>query len=88
MHGDFKIVAIEIYMWNEYPSNKDNIMLWAMVCLGFFGFMRAGEFTVPANNAYDPTAHLNTEDISVDSEANPSMASNKRSPYGEFWTLY
>ena len=49
-------------------------MLWAAVCLGFFGFMRAGEFTVPADNAYDPTAHLNTEDISVDNKANPSMA--------------
>ena len=36
--------------------------------------MRAGEFTVPADNAYDPTAHLNTEDISVDRKTNPSMA--------------
>ena len=61
-------------VWNKDPSNTDNIMLWAAVCLGFFGFMRAGEFTVPADNAYDPTAHLNTEDISVDSKANPSMA--------------
>ena len=49
-------------------------MLWAAVCLGFLSFMRAGEFTVPADNAYDPTAHLNTEDISVDNKANPSMA--------------
>ena len=49
-------------------------MLWAAVCLGFFGFMRAGKFTVPADIAYDPTAHLNTEDISVDGKANPSMA--------------
>ena len=32
------------------------------------------KFTVPADNAYDPTAHLNTEDISVDNKANPSMA--------------
>ena len=55
-------------------DNTDNIMLWAAICLGFFSFMRAGEFTVPADNAYDSTAHLNTEDISVDSKANPSMA--------------
>ena len=39
--------------------------------------MRAGEFTVPADNAYDPTAHLSMEDISVDSKANPSMAKIK-----------
>ena len=32
--------------------------------------MRAGEFTIPADNVYDLTAHLNTEDISVDSKAN------------------
>ena len=64
-------------VWSIDPSDKDNIMLWAAVCLGFFGFLRAGEFTVPADNAYDPTAHLNAEDISVDSKANPSMAKIK-----------
>ena len=44
-------------------------MLWAACCLGFFGFLRASEFTV--NGPFDPTLHLTTTDIQVDSPTNP-----------------
>ena len=45
-------------------------MLWAACCLGFFGFLRAGEFMV--NSAFDPSIHLTVQDSQVDVEVNPS----------------
>ena len=44
--------------------NSEHIMLWAACCLGFFGFLRAGEFTV--NCAFDPSIHLTVQDLQVD----------------------
>lgn len=39
-------------------------MLWAASCVGIFGFLRAGEFTV--NSAFDPEFHLSARDLQVD----------------------
>ena len=47
----------------------DNVMLWAACCLGFFGFLRAGEFTT--NGPFDPSVHLTVADLQVDSSKNP-----------------
>ena len=45
-------------------------MLWAACCLAFFGFLRAGEFTV--NLAFDPHTHMTVSDLQADSLVNPS----------------
>ena len=50
-------------------NNPDNVMLCAACCLGFFGFLRAGEFTM--NGTFDPTLHLTMADVQVDSSTNP-----------------
>ena len=50
-------------------SNPDNVMLWAACCLGFFGFLRAGEFTT--NSSFDPSVDLTPADLQVDSSTNP-----------------
>ena len=50
-------------------NNPDNVMLWAACCLGFFGFLRAGEFTV--NGTFDPTLNLTMADVQVDSSTDP-----------------
>ena len=48
------------------PEHRyDALMLWAMVCTGFFGFMRAGEF-MSITWAYNPHM-LRPQDMSVDS---------------------
>ena len=51
-------------------NNTDHIMLWAACCVGFFGFLRAGEFTV--NSTFDPDSHLSVCDLQVDCLLNPS----------------
>ena len=49
-------------------ANLDNIILWAACCVGFFGFLRGGEFTV--NSPFDPSLHLTLDDIQVDAPLN------------------
>ena len=58
---------------DRQPSSPDHIMLWAACCLGFFGFLRSGEFTVPSLTAFDPSIHLTPNDVTTDSRVNPTM---------------
>ena len=48
---------------------SDNVILWAACCVGFFGFLRGGEFRV--NSPFDPSLHLTLDDIQVDAPLNP-----------------
>ena len=45
-------------------------MLWAACCLGFFGFLRAGEFTV--YSVFQPSIHMYVDDLEADSLVNPT----------------
>ena len=49
-------------------------MLWAAVCTGFSGFLRAGEFTVHSPQAYDLEANLSLGDLVLDNHENPSLS--------------
>ena len=60
-------------VWKQRSADFDHIMLWAACCICFFGFMRAGEITVPSKTAYDPSVHLNYQDVSVDNILNPTI---------------
>lgn len=60
-------------VWNRNSGARDNIMIWAAATLCFFGFMRAGELTVPSDSTFDESSHLAFQDIAVDSYSNPQM---------------
>ena len=50
----------------------DHLMFWAACSLGYFGFLRASEFTVPNLASFSPSLNLGVQDIAVDSLSAPS----------------
>lgn len=67
-------------------------MLWAAFCLGFFGFLRAGEFTCPPHAVLAPEV-LTAEDVAVDSHVDPAhmtvhLKQSKTDPFGAGFTLH
>ena len=57
---------------NHEPDEYGHKLLWAACCLGFFAFLRSGEFMIKPGECYDPTWHLSVNDIVVDDHSNPS----------------
>lgn len=64
--GDLMKVIHGILTLSDYTQS----MMWAACCVGFFGFLRAGEFTV--NSPFDPNIHLTLQDLQLDSTSDPS----------------
>ena len=60
-------------IYSYLPRSPDSVMIWAACCIGFFGFLRSGEFTVPSLEEYDPSVHLSLLDIDLDSHTHPSI---------------
>ncbi len=60
-------------VWASEAEYFDHVMLWAASVVCFFGFFRAGELTVPSDAAYNPTTHLNLEDMAGDSLTRPLL---------------
>ena len=80
--------------WSSVPegAGRDASMLWAAVCLGYFGFMRAGEFTCSSLQAFTEDV-LSPRDVTVDSYDNPStlavhLRRSKTDPFGQGVTIY
>ena len=70
----------------------DAAMLWAACCTGFFGFMRAGEFTCSSMQAFSDEM-LSPKDVSVDAHDGPSIVSihlrrSKADPFGNGVTIH
>ena len=62
----------------------DHLMFWAACSLGYFGFLRASEFTVPNLASFSPSLHLAVQDIAVDSLSAPSCMCFKGSKTDPF----
>ena len=54
------------------PDAFKRIMLWAVSCICFFGFLRSGEATTPTQTAYNPSVHLSISDVSMDLRTAPT----------------
>ncbi len=74
-------------LWSTQPIAYDKVILWAACCLGFFGFMRSGEFTCPSLAAFE-TSMLTPADVVVDSRLNTKYLSIhlRRSKTDQFGT--
>ena len=75
------------------PQSHHNIMMWAVCCTTFFGFLRCSEFTVPSLQRYDPEAHLSLDDVAIDSTSTPSLLKltikqSKTDPFSKGVDLY
>ena len=60
-------------VWQGIAQQFDTVMLWAACSLAFFGFLRAGELTVPSNRDFNPLAHLCASDVSLNHPAAPTL---------------
>ncbi len=60
------------HVWKASAGDHDTKMMWAACCLGFFGFLRCGEMTVPNDGAFDQSCHLSFRDLAVDHPAEPT----------------
>ena len=62
-----------LLIWNSLNSHlPDHCMFWAACTLGYFGFLRAAEFTVPNLASFSSSIHLTAQDIAVDGASSPS----------------
>ena len=50
----------------------DHCMFWTACTLGYFGFLRSAEFTVPSMASFSTSLHLTVRDIAIDGISAPS----------------
>ena len=59
--------------WTSSSQHPYGTMLWAAACIGFFGFLCTGGFTVPCIEGYNPGVDHNLANLALDSHSEPSM---------------
>ena len=66
------ILRLLYQCWSNRSNKYDISCLWAACCIGFFGFLRSGEFTCHSWAAYAPSM-LSLGDIQIDNRDNPTI---------------
>ena len=79
-------------VWSVPPHSVDSYMLWVACFLGFFAFLRSGEFKCPSLSAYN-SSMLSRGDIRANSHSRPdylviSLHHSKTDMFGAGVTLY
>ena len=77
-------------VWSNCSADPDIIMMWAACCLGFFAFLRCGEFTSTKEGHSPP---LQVDGVRVDDHHKPTcislfLSKSKTDPYGKGITLF
>jgi len=80
-------------VWEGNADREEAVMLWAAVCMCFFGFLRSGEVVTPSDNEYDKTVHLSYGDVRINSTVNPQylevrIKASKTDPFRKGVTVY
>ena len=64
---------LTLVIWQSLDLHlPDHCMFWAACSLGYLGFLRASEFTIPNLPSFLSSLHLGVQDISVDLPSAPS----------------
>ena len=79
-------------VWSTAPISYESRMLWAACCLGFFAFLRSGEFTCTAEEAQNSSV-LSWGDVRVNSHSQPEylvllLRHSKTDMFGTVVSLY
>ena len=61
-----------VIWWSLDLHLPDHCIFWTACSLGYFGVLRASEFTIPNLSSFLPSLHLDVQDIAVDSPSAPS----------------
>ena len=60
------------HCWSKHAQDFDTVCMWAACCVGFFAFLRSGEFTCKSWSSYNQSM-LSLRDVTLDSRSNPTM---------------
>ena len=66
------LLQLLLQVWTSRPMSYEVRLLWAACCVGFFGFLRVGEFTV-RNSGSLSTDILSIQDVARDATNPPSF---------------
>ncbi len=87
------VVLEKIQQGLSQAPGFESVMLWAACCLGFFGFLRCGEFLPQNVSQFDPERHLTAADVAVENHLNPTRLAvriklSKTDQFGHSTTIY
>ena len=63
------LVEIKNFFKNKHWKKQSKKVIWACLCLGYFGSFRANELLTQHQNSFDPSSHCSWADLEFDSDS-------------------